>query len=180
MLYVFCDLGFSDMESRETPDGLDIGGGVRIPADELSYRTSRSSGPGGQHVNKVETRVTVLFDLDGSPSLSEAQKERVRERLPTRITKAGVLWVVSQKHRSQKANRDAARERLALLLGEALRPRRPRKRTRPSGRAKRRRREGPNHPFLPDCSAAVPRRRIFPHWKIRLHRSQVRPCNVPC
>ena len=97
------------MESRETPDGLDIGGGVRIPADELSYRTSRSSGPGGQHVNKVETRVTVLFDLDGSPSLSEAQKERVRERLPTRITKAGVLWVVSQKHRSQKANRDAAR-----------------------------------------------------------------------
>ena len=129
------------MSRTEATDDLPVPGGPTIPAAELDYRTSRSSGPGGQHVNKVETRVTVLFDLAGSASLSDEQKARVRRRLPTRITKAGVLRVVAQKHRSQSANRDEARARLARLLGAALTPRRARKPTRPSRRAKRRRLE---------------------------------------
>ena len=139
MLYVFSDLGSSDPKNRESADALAIVGGLSIPAGELSYQTSRSSGPGGQHVNKVETRVTVLFDLDRSGSLSPEQKELVRQRLATRITKAGVLRVMAQKHRSQAANRDEARARLARLLGEALAPPRRRKKTRPSSASRRRR-----------------------------------------
>ena len=64
---------------------------LSLPESELSYRTSRSSGPGGQNVNKVETRVTVLFDVAASPTLSEEQKTRIRERLATRLDKQGVL-----------------------------------------------------------------------------------------
>ncbi len=97
---------------------------------ELSYATSRSSGPGGQNVNKVETRVTLLFPVETSPSLSEEQKARLGERLATRISKEGVLRVVSQKHRTQAANREAARERFAELLRDALAPVRRRRRTR--------------------------------------------------
>ena len=76
-----------------------------LPERELSYRSSRSSGPGGQNVNKVETRVTLLFDISGSAVLDETQKELVRQRLATRINKKGVLRVVSQRHRTQNANR---------------------------------------------------------------------------
>ena len=114
---------------------------VSIPDDELDYATSRSSGPGGQNVNKVESRVTLLFDLDASPSLGESDKEQIRRRLSSRINKAGVLRVVSQKHRTQKANREAARERFAELLREALVRRAPRKPTRVSRAARRRRLE---------------------------------------
>ena len=114
---------------------------LSIPDGELAYRTTRSSGPGGQNVNKVETRVTVLFDLEASSSLSESQLLIVRERLATRIDKRGVLRVVSQKHRTQAANREEARERLADLLADALEERRPRKRTREPAAVKRRRLE---------------------------------------
>jgi ribosome-associated protein len=110
-----------------------------IPDEEVSFATSRSGGPGGQNVNKLETRVTLRFDLAGSPSLSEEQKARLRERLATRITRDGVLQVSSQKHRSQGANRDAAVERFAELLRENLREEPPRKKTRPSRAAKARR-----------------------------------------
>lgn len=112
-----------------------------IPGRELTYSTSRSSGPGGQNVNKVETRVTVLFDLEHSSVLEDSQKARVRERLATRVNKEGVLRVVSQKHRTQAANREAARVKLAELLARALRTRRTRKPTRTPERARRRRRE---------------------------------------
>ncbi|MFQ5525040.1 MAG: alternative ribosome rescue aminoacyl-tRNA hydrolase ArfB [Thermoanaerobaculia bacterium] len=114
---------------------------LSVPERELTYRSSRSSGPGGQNVNKVETRVTVLFDVGHSAVLDDDQKARVRERLATRINKDGVLRVVSQKHRTQAANRDAARAKLAELLLRALAVRRKRKRTRPSREAKRRRLE---------------------------------------
>ncbi len=120
---------------------LEIPGGPTIPGEELDYETSRSSGPGGQHVNKVETRVTVRFDLAGSVALSDEQKERVRSRLAGRITREGVLRVAAQKHRSQSANRDEARARLASLLAEAIRPRRRRRKTRPSAASRRRRLE---------------------------------------
>ncbi len=112
---------------------------LAIPDEEVTFATSRSGGPGGQNVNKLETRVTLRFDLAGSPSLSEEQKTRLRERLATRITRDGVLQVSSQKHRSQGANRDAAVERFAELLRENLREEPPRKKTRPSRAAKARR-----------------------------------------
>jgi ribosome-associated protein len=93
---------------------------LRIPEEEFAFTTSRSSGPGGQNVNKVSTRVTLLFDVERSPSLSPVQRDLVRRRLPGRINKDGILRVVSQRHRTQSANRDAAVRRFAELLGGAL------------------------------------------------------------
>ncbi len=112
---------------------------VSIPDDEIAFKASRSSGPGGQNVNKVESRVTLLFDLDGTASLSEEQKLRVRARLASRINKEGVLRVVSQKHRTQAANRESARERFQGLLRDALAQRAARKPTRVSKAARQRR-----------------------------------------
>jgi len=109
---------------------LEIAGGLVLPEEEISYVTSRSGGPGGQNVNKLETRVTLRFNLAASPSLSEEQKARLRERLATRITRAGVLHVTAQKHRSQGANREAALERFTELLREAMLEETPRKKTR--------------------------------------------------
>ena len=90
-----------------------------IPEGELTFTTSRSSGPGGQNVNKVNTRVTLLFEVE-SPSLSEQQRQAVRTRLAGRINREGVLRVVSQRHRTQLANRETAVQRFADLLREAL------------------------------------------------------------
>ena len=114
---------------------------LAIPGDELDFKTSRSSGPGGQNVNKVETRVTLLFDLESSTSLADEQKALLRERLASRISKEGVLRVTSQKHRTQKANREAAVERFHQLVADALSERAPRRRTRTPRAAKRRRLE---------------------------------------
>jgi ribosome-associated protein len=100
---------------------------LSIPEDELSYTASRSSGPGGQHVNKVSTRVTLRFDLVNSPNLSPEQKNLLQERLPTRISKQGILRVVSQKTRSQATNRKLALERFVELLQQSLEPRSERK-----------------------------------------------------
>ena len=86
---------------------------LEIPDGELAFTTSRSSGPGGQNVNKVDTRVTLLFDVAGSPSLSQEQKDLLRARLAGRINKDGVLRVVSQRHRTQSANREAVVDRFA-------------------------------------------------------------------
>jgi ribosome-associated protein len=93
---------------------------LEIPDDELDFATSRSSGPGGQNVNKVNTRVTLLFNVDESTALSSGQRELLHNRLPGRISGKGLLRVVSQRHRTQLANRDAAVERFILLLREAL------------------------------------------------------------
>ncbi|MCU0232849.1 MAG: aminoacyl-tRNA hydrolase [Thermoanaerobaculales bacterium] len=110
-----------------------------IDDGELRFEFARSSGPGGQNVNKVETKVRLLFDLAASPSLSPAQRERVAERLGSRIGRDGVLRVTSQRHRSREANRRAAVERFASLLAEALTEAAPRVPTRVS-RAKKLRR----------------------------------------
>ncbi|MBM4024174.1 MAG: aminoacyl-tRNA hydrolase [Planctomycetes bacterium] len=118
---------------------MDATEGTLIPEDELVYRTSRSSGPGGQNVNKLNTRVTVLFDVAGSPSLSDEQKLQIRSRLATRLDKNGVLHVASQKHRSQEANRRTAVERLQQLVAEALRPVPVRKKTKTPAAARERR-----------------------------------------
>ena len=100
---------------------------LSIPQDELKFTASRSSGPGGQHVNKASTRVTLRFDLANSPSLSPDQKKLLLDRLPTRISKQGVLRVVSQKTRSQAANRKVALERFVKILQQALESRPERK-----------------------------------------------------
>lgn len=119
-----------------------LSSGLTLPDDELAFTTARSSGPGGQNVNKLETRVTLAFDVAGSPSLDEEQRARIRLRLATRITKDGVLRVTSQRHRTQGANRAAALERFVELLEWALEPETPRKPTRVPAGVKRRRLEG--------------------------------------
>lgn len=87
---------------------------------EFSFRTSRSSGPGGQNVNKVESRVSLLFDVNGSRLLSRDQKSLIYEKLATRISKEGLLTVVAQKERSQSANKELVIARFYELLERAL------------------------------------------------------------
>lgn len=112
---------------------------IEIPQEELVFKSSRSSGPGGQNVNKVNTRVTVLFDVANTSILSDAAKKRVLERLATRASKDGVIRVVSQRHRTQKANRTAASERLRQLVAEALQTEPVRRKTKvPRGAIERR------------------------------------------
>ena len=99
---------------------IPINDDLSISESDLAFSASRSSGPGGQNVNKVSTRVTLRFDLEASPDLSAEQKQRIRERLPTRVSKQGVLSVSAQRERSQSANREAALQRLVELLRRAL------------------------------------------------------------
>ena len=93
---------------------------MEINEEDLSYSASRSGGPGGQHVNKVNTRIMLWFDLERSTQFSASQKARLREKLSTRLDKLGRLRVASQRHRTQHANREAALARLQALLEEAL------------------------------------------------------------
>jgi ribosome-associated protein len=108
---------------------------VALPPGEILLRTSRSSGPGGQHAQKSETRVEAIFDVEASAALSDAQKKRV-------LAKAGpVLRAVAQDERSQLRNKELATERLVEALREALRVPRHRVPTKPSKAAKERRLE---------------------------------------
>jgi ribosome-associated protein len=100
-----------------------------ISDDDVVYRFSRSAGPGGQNVNKLNTRVTLLFNLTGCRGLTDEQKKRLLTRLSGRISKDGFLTVVSQRHRTQNANRLAAQQRLSELLEAALKDRPVRKQT---------------------------------------------------
>lgn len=102
---------------------------LSISDEELVFSASRSSGPGGQNVNKVSSRVTVRFDTVHSSSLTDEQKQLILERLSTRANKDGVIRVSSQRHRSQLENRQAAVERFAELIGAALERKPARKRT---------------------------------------------------
>lgn len=118
---------------------IEIINGITIGEDELVFRASRSRGPGGQNVNKVNTRVTLLFDVAKCGAFSELQKRRIFERLAKRVDKNGVLRVVSQRFRTQKANRNLAVERFCRLLKEALQTRAVRKETKIPYWAKQRR-----------------------------------------
>jgi len=114
---------------------------VSIPMSELQFRFARSSGPGGQHVNRSATQVELLFDVDNSPSLHEAQRRRVLRKLKSRIDKEGVLHLFSQETRSQLRNREEVVERFQELMREALHVPKTRWPTRPSRAARERRLE---------------------------------------
>lgn len=112
---------------------------VAIPMSELRFRFARSSGPGGQHVNRSATQVELLFDLAGSPSLSEAQRQRALRALKSYTDKRGVLHLVSQAYRSQLRNREEVVERFRRLMRQALRVPKRRRPTRPTRGARERR-----------------------------------------
>ncbi|GAA2707637.1 alternative ribosome rescue aminoacyl-tRNA hydrolase ArfB [Micromonospora olivasterospora] len=120
-------------------DGLRVTDRLVVPGIELRERFSRSSGPGGQGVNTADSRVELSFDVAGSPSLPEPLRARALDRLANRLVD-GVLTIAASEHRAQLANREAARERMAALLREAVAPLPPPRRpTRPSKGAKERR-----------------------------------------
>lgn len=108
---------------------MEIPGKLNIPDDELRFTFSRSSGPGGQNVNKVNSRVTLWFDVQGSSSLTELQKNKIRDRLANRINEAGILSITSTSYRTQRANREDAVQRFQDLIAAALTVRPVRKKT---------------------------------------------------
>ena len=119
---------------------------MEIRPEDVTFVFSRSSGPGGQNVNKVSSRVTVLLDPEVLPGLSASDKSRLRRRLASRIDREGRIRVVSQRFRTQGANRRAALERLGELIEQALqRPKPRRRRTRPSRSAVERRLRDKKH-----------------------------------
>ena len=125
-----------------TDDGdIPVRRGIVIPASELEETASRSSGPGGQHVNKSNTRVTLRWRVRESSALDPIARRRVEERLGARVTRAGELIVHAQTHRSRERNRALARARLAELVRDALRTRAPRVPTRAGAGARARSRD---------------------------------------
>ncbi|MGH2784408.1 MAG: alternative ribosome rescue aminoacyl-tRNA hydrolase ArfB [Actinomycetota bacterium] len=123
-------------------DDLDLGRGVVIPASEVVVRFSRSGGPGGQNVNKRDTRVEVSFDLGATPSLSPMLRRRALGRLRGKLDTNGRLRVVSSAARSQARNRERAVEILRRQLEDAIRPPPPRRvATKPTRSARERRLE---------------------------------------
>ena len=109
---------------------------ITIPSQEIEVRTSRASGPGGQHVNTSSTRVEVRWNVDRSEAISDAQRRRLRARLGNRISKTGILRVVADDERSQRRNRVLAIERLHDLVRDALAVPKTRRPTRVPQRAK--------------------------------------------
>lgn len=95
---------------------------VQIPLSELQFRFTRSGGPGGQNVNRVSTRVELVFDMQHSPSLDPASREMVRSSLRSKLDSRGTLRVVSQESRSQWKNKQTAIEKFAFIIRRALRP----------------------------------------------------------
>jgi len=124
-------MGFMRIEDR-----LIINRHVAIPWEELRFRFSRSGGPGGQNVNRVATRVELLFDLAGSPSLTEEQRQRARQALASYLDAAGTLRLAADSTRSQWRNRQEVVRRFRALLRQALRAQRKRRATKPPPQAR--------------------------------------------
>jgi ribosome-associated protein len=121
------------MAAMTAPESIRVTRSVVVPRSEIELRTSRSSGPGGQHAQKSETRVEAVFDVEASGALSDTQKRRVIARAGT------VLRAVAQDERSQLRNKELATERLVSMLREALRVERKRVPTKPTEAARQRR-----------------------------------------
>jgi ribosome-associated protein len=120
-------------------DLIVINDNLALPAAELQFRFTTGGGPGGQHVNKTATRVTLLFDVANSPTLDEATRLRLLDRLATRLDRRGLLHIDVQESRSQWQNRATAVARLQQLLADALVEQPERRPTRPSRRARQER-----------------------------------------
>jgi ribosome-associated protein len=115
---------------------LAVNESLSIPRTELDVRVSRSSGAGGQHVNKTSSRVEIFWNIVGSRAVSEEQRARLREKLASRLTTEGSIRVVASDMRSQSRNRELAEERLADLVRRALVIPRKRRATKPTRAAK--------------------------------------------
>jgi ribosome-associated protein len=118
---------------------LKVTAGVEISGSELELNVSRAGGPGGQNVNKVETRVQIGFRVTGSPSLSDSQQAQLLQSLRSRLDADGTLRITVDATRSQSSNRDIALERLAAILSAGLKPRKKRIPTKKSAASHRRR-----------------------------------------
>lgn len=127
------------MHNKGSAGSVHVRGDLWIPARELSWRFSRSSGPGGQSVNTADSRVQLSFDVARSRALDDVRRARALQRLEGRLAD-GVLTVAAAEHRSQWRNREVALQRLAAILREATGPPpKPRRATRPSRSSQRRR-----------------------------------------
>jgi ribosome-associated protein len=118
------------MEGTES-NGIRVTPELTIGLQELEYRATRSGGPGGQHVNTSSTRIELTWDVANSPSLSDAQRERLLDKLAARMDSSGVLRITESGSRSQLQNKETATARLAELVAAALHLPKPRKKTRP-------------------------------------------------
>lgn len=123
------------------PDQIVLRTGEIIPVSSLDFATSRSGGPGGQNVNKVETKVEVRLSIAESTHLRESTRDRLLQKLATRLDTTGVLRLASATERTQLGNRRAVLARLIALLDAALEPEKKRVATRPSRGSKERRRD---------------------------------------
>ena len=117
-------------------NSLYVNGTLSIPRHELDVRVSRSSGAGGQHVNKTSSRVEIFWNVAASPALSDEQRTRLQEKLASRLTSDGSIRVVASDMRSQTRNREIAEERLADLIARSLIVPRKRKATKPTRASK--------------------------------------------
>ena len=126
------------MDDLHIPPGPGAPRGLTVPAGELVEQFSHASGPGGQGVNTADSRVQLSLDIGSTTALTEAQRELALERLATRLS-GTVLTISAAEHRSQRRNRTAARERLAILLRGAVAPTPTRRPTRPTRGSQRRR-----------------------------------------
>lgn len=122
-------------------DDLIVNSRVTIPAGELEITASRSSGPGGQHVNTTDSRIQVRWNISTTTAVGEVRRERLLKTLHSRLTTAGELILACESHRSQRRNRQEVLQRLAVMVRTALVPPRPRKKTKPSAASKKRRLE---------------------------------------
>ena len=120
-------------------DVLTINEHLVIPLTEITFSASRASGPGGQHVNKAETRIQLRWNPSRSVALAEADRELVCDRLAARLTATGDIILACGSHRSQRRNRQACLDRLARLLRAALVPVPPRHKTRPTSGSREKR-----------------------------------------
>jgi ribosome-associated protein len=120
-------------------DGIVVSPTLTIPVSEITFRASRAGGPGGQHVNTSSTRIELLWDLTRSTAVTEVERARLLEKLAARLDAEGMVRVVASDRRSQSQNREAAAERLAKIVRQALVVPRKRRPTKPTAASREQR-----------------------------------------